>query len=229
MKTYHQQAANLNDFDQNIDFIFGENNNYHQIGNAYLHYELAIEKNFAVAANRVLVNGDAIRLVNNAFAYCFKEATLSTTSDLNIEHNNNVGEVSNITRALTSKDGDLLSHFDKNDESEAELENTSLHHHLINNHNLVANKRKIKGVLLLQKIFRFCKTFKIISKHLGFNLTLKTVDLQDIMYTTLGDDIKLNFDKFFLFVPRIFPDAQIQTMFNDSNKDSFILSFDHSD
>ena len=24
LKIYHQQAANLNDFDQNIDFIFGE-------------------------------------------------------------------------------------------------------------------------------------------------------------------------------------------------------------
>ena len=148
---------------------------------------------------------------------------------MNIEHNNNVGEVSNITRALTSKDGDLLSHFDKNDESEAERENTSLHHHLINNHNLVANKRKIKGVLPLQNIFRFCKTFEIITKHLRINRTLKSADLQDIMYTTLGDDIKVNFDKFFLFVPIILPHSQIQTMFNDSNKDSFILSFDHSD
>ena len=35
LKIYHQQAANLNVSDQNIDFIFGENNNYHQIGNAY--------------------------------------------------------------------------------------------------------------------------------------------------------------------------------------------------
>ena len=30
---YHQQAAQLNQSDQNIEFIFGENNNYHQIGN----------------------------------------------------------------------------------------------------------------------------------------------------------------------------------------------------
>ena len=50
-------------------------------------------------------------------------------------------------RALTSEDGDLLSYFDKIDESEAEIENTALHHHLIINHDLPANKGKLKGVL----------------------------------------------------------------------------------
>ena len=45
----YQQAANLNDSDQNIESIFGENNNYHQIGNAYLQYEVTIEKDAAVA------------------------------------------------------------------------------------------------------------------------------------------------------------------------------------
>ena len=72
---------------QNIDFIFGENNNYHQIGNSYLQYEITIEKDVAVADNRVVVNGDAIRLKSNAFAYCFKEARLSTTGGSDIEHN----------------------------------------------------------------------------------------------------------------------------------------------
>ena len=48
-------------------------------------------------------------------------------------------------RALTSRDGDLLPHFDKIDESESETENTSLHHHPINNHDVAANKGKIKG------------------------------------------------------------------------------------
>ena len=57
---------------------------------------------------------------------------------------------------------------------------------------------------------------------------MKTVDLQDIIYTTLGDDIKVNFNKVFLFVPIFIPDAQTQTMFNDSIRDSFTLSFDHS-
>ena len=77
MKIYYRQAANINDSDQNIEFVL--ENNYHQIGNAYLQYEMTIEKEVAVAADRVTVDGDDIRLVNNAFAYCFKEARLAST------------------------------------------------------------------------------------------------------------------------------------------------------
>ena len=51
-----------------------------------------------------------------------------------IEHNKNVGEVPTIMRPLTCKDGDFLSHFVENDESEAVNGNTSLKHHLVNNH-----------------------------------------------------------------------------------------------
>ena len=36
LKVYHEEGAQLIDPDQNIKFIFGENNNYHQVGNAYL-------------------------------------------------------------------------------------------------------------------------------------------------------------------------------------------------
>ena len=63
-------------------------------------------------------------------------------------------------RASTSKDGDLLSHFDKIDDSAAEIENTSLHHHLINNHDEAANKGKIKGILPVEHIFRSAKLLK---------------------------------------------------------------------
>ena len=34
-KIYHRRGDQLNQSDQNIEFNFGENNNYHQIGNAY--------------------------------------------------------------------------------------------------------------------------------------------------------------------------------------------------
>ena len=71
LKTYHQQTANLNDSGQNIEFIFGEKNNYHQFGKAYLQYEKTIEKDVAVAANGVLVNGDAIRLKKQCFCILF--------------------------------------------------------------------------------------------------------------------------------------------------------------
>ena len=72
----------------------------------------------------------------------------------------------------------------------------------------------------------FVKLFKKITKQLGFYQTLKTADLQDIIYTTPGDNIKVNFDRLFLFVSKLLPDAQTQIMFNDSIKDSFTLSFD---
>ena len=120
LKNYHQQAANSNDSDQNIEFIFGENN-CHQIGNANLQYEITVEKDVANVADRVLVDGDVIRLVNKAFAYSFKEARLSTTEGSHKEHNKYCGQVSTIMRALTSKDGDSLSHFDKIEESQAQI------------------------------------------------------------------------------------------------------------
>ena len=68
MKIYLQQKANLNDSHQHIEFIFGKKISYHQIGNAYHQHEMTIETDVAVAANRTLANGNAIRLVNSIFA-----------------------------------------------------------------------------------------------------------------------------------------------------------------
>ena len=112
LKIYHQQAAILKDSEENIDFIFGKNNIYHQIGIAYLQYEMTIDKEVANAADRLLVDGDVIRLVIRAFAYYFKGARLSTTVGSDIEHNKYVGADSTIIRALTKSYGDLLSHLD---------------------------------------------------------------------------------------------------------------------
>ena len=42
LKTYYQQAANLNDSDQNIEFIFGEKIIYYQMGIAHLHSSMRI-------------------------------------------------------------------------------------------------------------------------------------------------------------------------------------------
>ena len=41
-KVYHQQGANLNDPDQNVEFIFGENNNYHKVGYSYLEFDITV-------------------------------------------------------------------------------------------------------------------------------------------------------------------------------------------
>ena len=125
-------------------------------------------------------------------------------------------------RQLTSKIGDLLSHFDEIDESQAETENTSLKHLLINNHDLAANKSKIKRQLPLEYIFGVCQTFKKVTKQSSFHLTFKTTDIQDIFNTTLGDDIRVIFDNFLLIVPIIIPNGQTQLNFIDL----YFISFD---
>ena len=96
MKVYHQQAAKLNDSYQKIEFVFDENNNYHQIGHAYVQYEITIENDVANAADRIPVDADVIKLITNAFAYCFKEARLSTTGSSDIEHKKYVGHLISI-------------------------------------------------------------------------------------------------------------------------------------
>ena len=53
-------------------------------------------------------------------------------------------------RPLTSKDGDLLSHFAKFVECWAQIQNTSFIHLLIFNYDEAANKGKVKRQLLLE-------------------------------------------------------------------------------
>ena len=45
LKVYHQQDAQLNQSVQNVEFIFGEINNYHQIGDGYLEFDITVRKN----------------------------------------------------------------------------------------------------------------------------------------------------------------------------------------
>ena len=107
-KIYHRQGDQLNQSDQNTEFIFGENNIYHQIGNAYLEFNITVRKN----DDTICHHEDPVRLVNNGFAFCFKEARLSTTIGSDIEIINFCGHVSTFMRAISNKDGDLLSQFD---------------------------------------------------------------------------------------------------------------------
>ena len=44
-KIYLRPGDQLNQSDQNIEFIFGENNNYHPIGNVYLEFNIIVRKN----------------------------------------------------------------------------------------------------------------------------------------------------------------------------------------
>ena len=89
----------MNKSDQKIEFIFGENNNYHRIGISYLQYDITVkncnDKNFA--------DEDVIKLIDNAFSCCFKGATLATTGGSDIEYNKYYGNDSTILRILTNK------------------------------------------------------------------------------------------------------------------------------
>ena len=224
-KVYHQSGANLNDSNQNVEFIFGENNNYYQIDNAYLEFDITIRKAVEAPNNPILVDGDQIRLINNAFAYCFSQATLSTTGGMDIEDIEYVGQVSTIMRLITSKDSDLSSYFDKNGESVIN-NNNSLKKILINNHDVAANKGKIKGRLALEHIFGFCRTFKKLTKNLGFHLKFKMNDLQDIIFTTLANDITVTINSLYLYVPQLIPSTSTQIMFNEAIMNNYTISFD---
>ena len=202
IKVYHQQGAQLNDPDQNIEFIFGENNNYHQIGDSYLQLDITVQDPTAGFGNNA-----EIRLVNNAFAHCLIEGVIQTTGGMELENIKFLGQVSTIMSSLTSNDGDLLSLFDKfNDgDTNAPINNTSLKQMLMDNHTEPVNRGKVKGQLLLEDLFGFCKTLKKITKNLGFHITLKTNDLQNNIFTTLGNDINATINSLYLFVPILTP------------------------
>ena len=231
-KIYHRQGDQLNQSDQNIEFIFGENNNYHQIGNAYLEFNITVRKNDTTNFH----NDDPIRLVNNGFAYCFKEARLTTSIGGDIEINKFCGQVSTIMRAISNKDGDLLSQFDNINENDipvlnrladlpVQIRDTPHQKMLINNHT-DANKGKIKGYLYLEDIFGFCKTFKKVTKNLGFHLQFKTNDLQDIIYTSMTDDINVTINNLYLYVPNLIPSVETQLMFNEATQNNYKISYD---
>ena len=108
-KIHHRQSDQVNQWDQNNELIFGENSSYHQIGKADLEFNNTVRKNF----DTNFQYDDPVRLVNNGFAFCFKEARLSTTLGSNFEYNKFCGQISTIARVISNRDGDLSSQFDK--------------------------------------------------------------------------------------------------------------------
>ena len=180
-KVYHQSGANLNDSHQTIAFIFGEDNKYHRIGNAYLEFDITVRD---TAGN--FTNASVIRLVNKAFAFCFKQATLATTGGMDFEDIKYVGQASTLMLLLTSKDSDLSSCFDKIGEKPLDNDN-SLKEILFNNYTDEVDKGKVQGHLPLEHKFGFCKSLEKITKNPGFYLTFKMNDQQDFLLTTIAN------------------------------------------
>ena len=228
---YHRQGDQLNQSDQNIEFIFGENNNYHQIGNAYLEFKITVRKNDTTNFH----NDDPIRLINNTFAFSFKEARLTTSIGGDIEINKFCGQISTIMRAISNKDGDLLSQFDNINENDIPVLNRladlpvqirdTLHQKMLINNHTDANKGKTKGYLYLEDIFGFFKTFNKVTKNLGFHLTFKTNDLQDIIYTSMTVDINVTNINLYLYVPILIPSVETQVMFNEATQNNYKISY----
>ena len=78
-------------------------------------------------------------------------------------------------RAISIKDGDLLSQFDNINGNDIPVLNriadlpvqirVTPHQKMLINNLTDANQRKIKGYLYLEDIFGFCKTFKKVTKN----------------------------------------------------------------
>ena len=51
-------------------------------------------------------------------------------------------------------------------------------------------------------------------------------DLQDPIYTTIGDNVSINIDSLYLYIPAFITDAEIQVVPYQSTKNIFALTFD---
>ena len=87
-------------------------------------------------------------------------------------------------------------------------------------------KETLKDFLYLEDIFGFCKTFKKVTKKLGFHLTFKTNDLQNIIYSSMADDINVNINNLYLYVPNLIPSVETQVMFNEATQNNYKITFD---
>ena len=137
---------------------------------------------------------------------------------------------------ISNKDGDLLSQFDNINENDIpvlerlvdlppQIESTAHQKMLINNHT-DPNKGRLKGCLYLEDIFGFCKSFRKVTKNLGFHLMLKTANLQDIIYTSMADDINVTNNSLYLHIPNLNPSVETQLMFNEATQNNHKISFD---
>ena len=133
-------------------------------------------------------------------------------------------------RVLTSKDGDLLSQFDNINEGNTndDFDSNSLKKMLIDNHENAADIKKIKAQLPLEYNFGFCKSFKKIIKNLGFEITFKTANLKNIIYTSIADGTQINvtIKSLYLYVPFPIPSTETQLMFNESIQNNYRIFFD---
>ena len=54
----------------------------------------------------------------------------------------------------------------------------------------------------------------------------KTNGLQNIIYTSMADDINVTINNLYLFVPSLIPSVETQVMFNEATQNSYKISYD---
>ena len=139
-------------------------------------------------------------------------------------------------KVISNTDDDFLSQFVNNNENDIpllerladlppQIRSTPHHKLLIDNHT-DANKGKIKGYLYLEDFFGFCKTFKKVTKTLGFHIMFKTANLQNIIYTSMVDDINVTIKSLYLFIPNLIPSVETQLLFNEATQKNYKISFE---
>ena len=124
----------------------------------------------------------------------------------------------------------FLSQFDNINEGNTidDFDSTSLKKMLIDNHENDADRGKIKAHLSVEHIFGFCKSIKKITKNLGFEITFKTANLQNIKYTSIADGTQINvtINSLCLYVPFLIPSTETQLIFNESIQNNYRIFFD---
>ena len=104
---------------------------------------------------------------------------MAETGGADIETNTLPGQLSTLMSDLTNGICDLISCFDKINKNE--FNDTSLDYEVFPNYTFATNKGKNSGQFPLERRFRFCRTFKEITKQLGFHVILKAADIQNII------------------------------------------------
>ena len=79
------------------------------------------------------------------------------------------------------------------------------------------NRGKIPGQLPSEHKFGFGKTFRKTTKNLGYLLNFKRAVIQNIIFTTIANDIDVTINSSYLHVPVLNPDSNNQVMFNESD------------
>ena len=55
---------------------------------------------------------------------------------------------------------------------------------------------------------------------------LKTADLQDIIYTSMTDDMNVTINNLYLLIPNLIPSVETQLLFNEASQNNYKISYD---